>query len=50
MAAALRTRVEIEHELAFWTHEAGRVICVSEDHEACHEEINRLLDELERLG
>jgi ABC-type uncharacterized transport system ATPase subunit len=49
MAAALRTRAEVEHDLAFWTHEAERVVCVSEDHAVCHQEIDALLDEWLRL-
>jgi hypothetical protein len=50
MATALRTKAEVEHDLAFWTHEAGRVVCVSDDHREMHETINALLDEWERLS
>jgi hypothetical protein len=50
MVAALRTRTEVEHDLAFWTHEAERAMCVSEDHAVCHREIDTLLDEWERLA
>jgi ABC-type uncharacterized transport system ATPase subunit len=50
MAVALRTRAEVEHDLAFWTHEAERVTCAAEDHALCHREIDALLGEWERLG
>ena len=50
MAAALRTRAEVEADLACYSHEASRVVCVSVDHRELHSIINDLLDEWERVG